>query len=368
MRLALLAKRESIHTVRWVNALAARGHDVHLISALSSGEPLDERVTFHVLPIRPPAGFLLNVLALRSLLARIQPDVLNTHYASGYGTLARLSGFHPNVLSVWGSDVYDFPYKSPLHRRAIVDNLRAADWICSTSEVMAAQTRSLRAVDRLSVIPFGIDIERFRPMMWPDDGTIVVGTVKSLADKYGIDVLIRAFAIARELLAASAPELADRLRLSIVGTGPAEASLKALSQELGLAKVVRFAGAVPHSEVPAALATMDVFAALSRLDSESFGVAILEASACGLPVVVSDAGGLPEVVVDGKSGFVVPREDPTAAAMALIELIEHETVREEMGTFGRQHVVNNYSWDHCVGLAEEVYRQMARAGTAAVRG
>src|SRR5690554_360819 len=122
MRIALLAKRESIHTVRWVNALADRGHEVHLVSALPSGEPLDDRVTFHLLPIRPPAGFLLNVPALRSVLDRIQPDLLNTHYASGYGTLARLSGFHPNVLSVWGSDVFDFPEKSPLHRLVIVGN------------------------------------------------------------------------------------------------------------------------------------------------------------------------------------------------------------------------------------------------------
>src|SRR5690625_2349445 len=111
MKVAFLGKRHSIHTVRWVNALAQRGHNVHLISSVGDGEPLDRRVTFHRLFFPPPSGFFLNSLQLQCLLKAIQPNVLNTHFASGYGTLARISGFHPNVLSVWGSDVYSFPEK-----------------------------------------------------------------------------------------------------------------------------------------------------------------------------------------------------------------------------------------------------------------
>ncbi|HZJ09588.1 MAG TPA: glycosyltransferase, partial [Trueperaceae bacterium] len=153
MRLALLVKRHSIHSVRWANALADRGHEVHLISAERHGEPLNPEVTVHFLPFPPLIGFYANALALRRLLHLLEPDLMNAHFASGYGTLARLCGFHPTVLSVWGSDVFDFPLKSRLHARLIGANLSFADAVTSTSEVMARQTRSLAPLEQVSVVP-----------------------------------------------------------------------------------------------------------------------------------------------------------------------------------------------------------------------
>jgi hypothetical protein len=70
-------------------------------------------------------------------------DLLNVHYASGYGTTAALSGFRPWMLSVWGSDVYDFPYESRLKGWWLRRNLRQADLIGSTSEAMAQQVKAL---------------------------------------------------------------------------------------------------------------------------------------------------------------------------------------------------------------------------------
>jgi glycosyltransferase involved in cell wall biosynthesis len=112
---------------------------------------------------------------------------------------------------------------------------------------------------------------------------------------------------------------------------------------------------VPHTEVPNELAKIDIYVALSRMDSESFGVAIIEASAAGRPVVVSDAGGLPEVAVEGKTGFVVPRENPVAAAGALERLIFDPELRHKMGVAGQQHVAENYSWDVCIMKMVEMY-------------
>jgi L-malate glycosyltransferase len=370
VKIALLAKRHSIHTVRWVNALAARGHQVYLISSVRHGEPLHDHVRFHPLPLPPPAGFFLNVPALRSLLRRIRPDVLNTHYASGYGTLARLSGFTPNVLSVWGADVYDFPATSPLHRRLIRDNLRAADHVCSTSEAMARKTTSLHAVEHLDVVPFGIDCDAFAPgPAAAPTSMITIGTVKTLAAKYGVDVLIRAFAVLRRRLADGQPEHAAALRLRIVGGGPDEAALRALARDEGVFDATDFVGQVPHSDVPSQLRRLDVYVALSRRDSESFGVAVLEASAVGLPVVASDVGGLPEVVVEGVTGFVVPREDVDAAADRLHGLVVDADLRRRLGDAGRMRVQEHYAWPVCVERMEGVYRTVvarhAQAGAVA---
>src|SRR6266404_8810556 len=107
MKLAYLASAGSIHTVRWANAMAARGHEVVVLTAhnASSEGPLRPEVGLHKLPVPPPSGYFMNVPKIRRLLRSVRPDVLHVHYASGYGTLGRLSGFQPTILSVWGSDV-----------------------------------------------------------------------------------------------------------------------------------------------------------------------------------------------------------------------------------------------------------------------
>lgn len=350
--------RHSIHAVRWVNALSERGHEVHLISKTEVGEALDARVAFHQLPKHSTAGYFVNVPPLKRLLRRLRPDILNAHYASGYGTLARLSGFQPTVLSVWGSDVYDFPLKSRVHAWLIRENLRRAAWVTSTSVAMAAKTQKIYPVDNISVVPFGIDISLFSPgTNHRHDDTITIGTVKTLAHKYGIDTLMQSFAALTKRLMQNQPELANRLRLVIIGGGPEEAQLRRLAGALGIAPATSFVGQVPHTEVPTYLNGLDIYVALSRFDSESFGVAVLEASACSLPVVVSNVGGLPEVVVDGRTGFVVPRESPGAAASALATLVSEASLRARFGGAGRLHVEQNYSWASSVDKMEEVYTQ-----------
>jgi glycosyltransferase involved in cell wall biosynthesis len=357
VKIAILAARSSIHTTRWVNALAERGHEIHLISAHRGGDELDRRLSLHPLPLPAPAGYILNVPWLRKLLKTVRPDVLHAHYASGYGTLGRLSGFQPFLLSVWGSDVYDFPFKSPVHRWLVTRNLEAASWICSTSRVMARQTEMfLEEARRLSVIPFGVESSVFAPRLPAGSRNLItVGTVKTLAPKYAIDVLIRAFAAARQGLTRTMPELAEKLRLLIVGGGPEREALETLTDRLSLTKVVEFAGAVPHSAVPSYLNRLDVYVAASRTDSESFGVAVLEASACARPVVVSDAGGLPEVVLDGVTGLVVERENVSATADAILRLITDASLRRRMGQAGRRYVLEHYEWSDNVAQMESIY-------------
>ncbi|MCR4400029.1 MAG: glycosyltransferase [Syntrophomonadaceae bacterium] len=351
MRIAFLAGHSSVHTVKWVNEMATRGHEVHLITMHPGGEPLHTDVQVHGLPFRAPAGYYLNAPRLRRLLSDIEPDILNTHYASGYGTLARLSGFHPNLLSVWGSDVFDFPYRSRSSMEIIKRNLAAADRIASTSTVMKRQTESIWHPQReIAVTPFGVDCERFKPArVGPVHDRIRVGTVKRMAPKYGISVLIEAFSIARG-------RTTRDMELVLVGDGPEEEKLKRQAQRLGIASRVTFVGRVPHRTVPDHLNRLDIYVALSTLDSESFGVAVVEASACGIPVVVSDVGGLPEVVVDGLTGFIVPRNDPEAAAERILQLANDAALRKSMGAAGRRFVLDNYEWNETADRMERLYQ------------
>jgi L-malate glycosyltransferase len=173
--------------------------------------------------------------------------------------------------------------------------------------------------------------------------------------------LLRAFA---GLLAdADVQRRPDECRLLVVGDGPQRTALEALADELGIASRCEFVGAVAHADVPAWLNRFDVYAAPSRLDSESFGVAVIEAGACALPVVVSDVGGLPEVVRDGETGLIVPRDDVPALQAALKRLVLDRALRERLGRGGRSHVEREYEWGHCVDLMERSLQDCIDRGT-----
>lgn len=352
MKIAFLSDLASIHTIRWVNIFAEHGHEVHAISIRKPTEPLHESVHVHLLPFRAPVGYYTNVFSLRKILHVVKPDVLNVHYASGYGTLGRLSCFHPYVLSVWGSDVYDFPYESKVKMNIIQKNLDAADVICSTSGVMKKQTETLlRKPKSIFVTPFGIDTNLFTPKKNFSEKVKVIGTIKTLAPKYGINTLIKAFSLLLDKIGRDTD-----ISLVIAGDGPQRKELEQLARNLHVEDKCRFLGRIPHSKVPELLHTFDIYVALSELDSESFGVAILEASACGMPVVVSDAGGLPEVVEDGVTGIVVPRNDSRAAAMAMLSISNSPELIKKYSTNGIKQVKKNYTFEKSYYILKNVFK------------
>ena len=365
MRIALLGPANSIHLQRWVHALAARGHAVALLTQHACDPVLlPTAAEVFVLPREGERAYFTNAWAVRRFLKRWRPDVLNAHYASGYGTTAALCGVRPFLLSVWGSDVYDFPYESALKGWLVRRNLRRASAIASTSEAMARQVRRLLPrVGEIAITPFGVDTARFAPRAAQRDARwITLGIVKTLAPKYGVDLLLRAFV--GMLQDPRVQALPRPCRLVVVGDGPQRAELEAFASASGIDAQTAFVGAVAHADVPTWLNRFDVYAAPSRLDSESFGVAVIEAGACGLPVVVSDAGGLPEVVVDGQTGIVVPRDDAAALQAAITRLVLDTPLRARLGARGREHVAREYEWSRCVDRMERCLAALARRGAA----
>jgi len=277
--------------------------------------------------------------------------LLNVHYATGYGLLGRLSGYKPLCLSVWGTDVYDFPAKSPLHRWLLKGNLRFANTIASTSYSMARKTAETYSHPNIFITPFGIDEILFSPKPSErESDVLVLGTVKTLKFAYGIDTLIKAFAIAADKLNGII-----RVTLEITGDGPELVDLQSLAVRLGVADNIIFHGAINHAQVPEMLNRLDVYVVLSRL--ESFGVAILEASACEKPVLVSDAEGPAEVVIDGVTGFIVPKNDPEIAAEKMVTLLKNSELRSRLGKAGRQHVMDHYTWDKALDIMIDTYKK-----------
>lgn len=346
---ALLAPASSTHVVNWCNTLAERGWKV---VCLSLSPPIADAYhpSIEVDELKPggAAGSLLSAHQARRKLNLLRPSVVHAHYATTYGLLARQAG-RPYILSVWGSDVFEFPAKSPWHRRLVASNLAAAAIVCATSQVMARQVLSLASsLTDVEVTPFGVDTRRFFPARERRSGDFVLGTVKALYPCYGIDVLIRAFGYLRGIVAGEV-----NTQLHIVGRGPEEPSLRRLVKDLGLNNHVIFTGHIPNTEVPNVLRRFDVFACLSR--DESFGVAALEASSCALPVVATAVGGLPEVVRDGQTGFLVPRDNPEAAGDAVLALLNDRELARKFGTQGRAMVEAAFSKEAAAARMESVY-------------
>ncbi|MGP9596445.1 glycosyltransferase [Psychrobacter sp. AOP29-E1-4] len=355
MRVLLLSAANNIHTIRWANGLVSKGIDVKVCSIHdidSRNEKFTDKVSVNILKSKPPQGYFLAVKELKKIMLDFKPDILNAHYATGYGTLARLSGCQPYLLSVWGSDVYDFPRKSKIHRLFLKKNLQAAVAIASTSHCMAKEVLKTLETKHVFITPFGIDHKLFTSDRKSnrDESQIIIGTVKTLEEKYGIDILIKAFSLVREMLDN------PKIKLEIVGRGSQLDSLKQLAINLNIQEQVDFKGFIEHSALPMHLNNFDIYAALSRLDSESFGVAILEASASGLPVVVSDADGLKEVVVNESTGFVVSKNSVKQAAEKLLLLIQDSKLRVSMGEAARKHVINNYTWDYSLDIMIQAYQ------------
>jgi glycosyltransferase involved in cell wall biosynthesis len=360
MRVMILSDINSAHTRKWVSSLAAKNIEVGLFSlSKSSSQWFSDIKGVSILHQGSAGGvkflaYLQQLPALKKAIAEFQPDLIHAHYASSYGLLGARSSFHPFVLSVWGSDVYEFPRKSFLHKAVLKYNFRAADVICSTSNVMAREAEKYTG-KKIEITPFGIDTETFKPKNVKSlfsEGDCVIGTIKSLEDKYGIDVLIKAFSI----LKSRYPSLP--LKLLIVGDGSKRMELQQLCSQLSLADVV-FTGKVEQELVPAYHNMIQYFVSLSRSDSESFGVSAVEAMACERPVVVSDVDGFREVVKNGITGFIVPRNNPGAAADAIEKLILNNLLSKQMGAAGRQRVKELYNWEDNLSTMIRIYQTIA---------
>ena len=363
-KILFLSDGSSVHTKRWINSTVGNGNIVHLfsLSPVNVADYPARDFTFTDFALQKRAGgfsklkYLKVLPELKKVVREFAPDILHAHFATSYGLLGSLCGFHPFILSVWGSDVFDFPQKSFLHRALLKHNLKCADKILSTSNVMAVETKKYTCKD-IEVTPFGINTEQFKhgkvsradstPFSEED---IVVGTIKWLEKIYGIDYLIKAFSI----VLSKHSDLP--LKLLIVGDGSERKNLENLVRELGLEGKVCFVGKVDYSKVPYFNNVIDVYSALSLYDS--FGVAIVEAESCGKPVVVSNVGGLPEVVEDGVTGFVVERKNAEAAAEKLEKLVLDPDLREKMGKAGRERVMKFYDWNENVAQMMKIYNEI----------
>jgi glycosyltransferase involved in cell wall biosynthesis len=308
------------------------------------------------------------VLRTAKLFRRLKPDVVHTHQLATLlygGAAARLLRVPVVIHTEHGRERYCTRFQTRVLGR--IAGSFCDIFYCLTAD-MANEVKAAAVVTgrKVRVIQNGIDMSAFTEPVF--DGDVVrrslgvpaeaplVGTVGRLTEVKRQDVLIRAFAAARQKYPAA--------RLVLVGDGPLLADLRALAAELGVADAVHFAGYQQHSGPW--LKAMDVFALTSR--SEGMPQAVIEASVMGLPVVASHVGGLPEVIEDGVTGILFQAGDDAAVAAALVDLIADPQRRAKMGAAARARVEARFDVRRMAGEYHRDCLEVLRRRTAAPVG
>jgi N-acetyl-alpha-D-glucosaminyl L-malate synthase BshA len=350
-------------------SLAVRGHAVHVFSDDVPGrlDPTQPNLTFHPVVPRayPPLTHTLYPLALTSKIVEVsrrEPlDLIHAHYALPHATSAYLArallateapGSAPKLITtLHGTDITlvgsDASFL-PLTRFSIL----ASDAVTTPSAWLAAATHEKLDVPRsfaIEVVPNFVDTERFSPgpqleRTAPNPPATLVH-VSNFRPLKRVEDVVRIFAQVRA---------ARPARLRLVGDGPERPRVEAQLADLGLTAEVEFLG--ERIDLPGVLRDAALF--LLPSETESFGLAALEAMACGLPVIASAVGGLPEVVVDGETGFLRPVGDVDAMAACALRLLQDEPLRRRMATAARRRTEARFRVEPAVDRYLTVYRRV----------
>jgi len=287
-------------------------------------------------------------------------DLLHTFdfYTNVFGApLARLAGIR--LLLTSRRDLGHIWSKS--RQRMLRAAFHWSDFVIANSDAARDQLIAEENVpeSRIRVLRNGVDLTRYssnghgpgkRNELGYSNGELVVGTIANLRPEKGHHFLLEA--------AAEVVKKVPQARFFFVGTGELENELKRIVQEKGLVPYVSFLGM--RDDVPKLFSAMDLMVLPSS--SESLPNVVLEAMSCGRAVIVSDTGACGELVESGRTGQVIPPQNPQVLAKTIIELLEQPALRERLGRAARLHAEEEFDIHVAVRRLEAIYDELLARG------
>lgn len=315
-------------------ALADNGHQVHFIT-YSQPARLDffnENLFYHEVSVSkyPLFDYPPYELALASKMVDViryeKLDILHVHYAIPHASAAFMAkqilasfGIHiPVVTTLHGTDI-TLVGRDATYKPVVTFSINQSDGVTAVSEHLKNDTYNHFEVTKdIRVIPNFVDLLRFsqkakdhfKKAIAPDGEKIIIHTSNFRKVKRVPDV-VYIFAKILEKIPS---------KLLLVGDGPERSSVEQLCRELNLGQNVRFLG--KQDAVEEILSVADLFVMPS--ETESFGLAALEAMACRIPVISTNEGGIPELNIDGETGFMSNIGDVTEMAANAVYILEDE--------------------------------------------
>ncbi len=382
LRIAVLGDFDGVHTRAWLRWFVERGHELHAISFYPPRTPL-QGVTVHVLRpdparrqpegvaaapaaralARAPRGLLRLAHAARYRLAglggavrEIRPDVLHAHFLVEHGFYGATVGYHPYVVTAWGSDVLVEPLRDVLSCWIARWTVRRADSLTSNNGYMAGRIVALGAPSaRVEVVTLGADrffLERGDESvnMRPADASRAPCIISTRAHEplYNIGEIIEAYG----LVARARPDV----RLVILHGGSQTSTLTA--KAAATPGRVEFDGFLDRHAFRDALHAADVFVSVPSSDGTS--VALLEAMAAGCFPIVSDLPTQRELIDDGVNGFRVPLYRPDVLADRIERALADERLRRDAVPVNRRVVEERGLNETEMPKMERLYLRLAK--------
>lgn len=297
----------------------------------------------------------------RRILKDLQPDVLHAHRVTGAGWIGAFSGFHPLVVTPWGSDINTYPYRSFWAYWLTKKVMHQADLVAaSTNDLLNKAVFFGARIESTRQVSWGVDLQVFHPA---DDiaplreklglgGTQVVFSPRAVSSLYHQDTIVAAFAeVCTQVPGA-------RLLLLDFNSDPVyKQRLQEQIAELGLSKSIYWLEPVPYGSQMADLYRLaDVMVSIPENDGAP--VSVLEAMACGTPVVASELASLREWITPGENGELVPVGDAHATAQAIHDLLVDPDKRERY-RLKSLDMIQHHNHEAEMGKMEKLYEALA---------
>jgi len=354
---------------RLVPRLQTRGFEVCIITrhepGLSRFEMVDGAPVYRlVCPGPKPIAALFYIAGAFALLSRLRPNLIHAHEilspASAALLAKRFFGW-PVVVKVLRGGMRGDVYK--LKRRAFWKQrfqtlCRNIDSFVVISHEIDQELTGLGVPSiKRAFIPNGVDTETFAPpndsekkqlrapLLLPADGPLVVYLGRLTFEKR-VDHLIRVWPTIRESFPLA--------QLLIIGTGPEEQNLRALSKSI---PGVKFTGQVNNALD--FLRASDLFVLPSA--TEGLSNSLLESMSTGLPVLATSVGGTPDVITHAENGYLIPPDDLPALTTGLLALLSDPTLCAHLGMQGRSRIQKDFSLDSVADRLSSLYQSLLAA-------
>ena len=346
--------------------LALRGHKVHFISYALPFRLTQfvENVVFHEVEMSsyPLFEFPLYSLALASKMVEVaqyeQLDLLHVHYAIPHASSAYLAKQMLKdkidlkiVTTLHGTDI-TLVGLEPSFLPLVKFSIEESDGVTAVSRFLKEKTITNYEIQKnIEVIPNFVDTEIFKPSeccgfrkhIAPNNEKVLVHTSNFRQVKRVPDTLKIFAKVLQEIPA----------KLVLVGDGPDRSECERLCRQLGICDNVRFLG--KQDGLVEILNASDIFLIPSQ--SESFGLAALEAMACGLPVISSSVGGLPELVRHNETGYIAEIGDIDRMAKYTIDLLTNDRKYKLFSNNARERTVSLFDKKIVIPQYEEYYHK-----------
>lgn len=336
MRICYIGDGDSIHNQFMIDWFTDAGHDILFLT-----DTPEQISNCEIIQVAPRHGYkymrhLYATKNVRKAIKSWKPDIVHAHNLTGYGYWGALCGFHPLVMTAWGTDVNVYPDMNPLFRFLIRYSLLKADLITADAVALCESIQKLIDSDReVRLHQWGVDLRQFDCPVSPaiknkarENADFVFISNRRLRELYNIDKIIKAFAQAF-------PQMPGT-KLIIVGDDIQSDELKAMAKELKISNHIWFTGWTEHQEMLDALRSSDVY--LSVPNTDSTALSLLEAMAAGLPVITGDLEANHEWIEHQKNGLLVEPGNVEALADAMIWMYQHQDEIKQWGNTNRKIV------------------------------